>query len=660
MYNVSEKTKELYRRNSPEVKQIPHKSLELVFDNGVVVGNKIIHSGTFSLEESICEEQNIKFGGCISSCFKIKLAGIEKDISGHRFTAIQKIDGGDDITYGTYTVDSAKLTDDRQHREIVAYDDIYWKLNTDVTEWYNNLAFPLSLKIFRQSLFSYVGIDIEEQELINDSVSVEKTIDTTYINGVDVAKAIGEINGVFGIIRKSGKFRYIELAGTGLYPSEDLYPSEELYPSEASAQFGTAGYIKTVYEEYNTHLMDCLEIKKEDGVVGSQSYNTRNFENPYVIIGNFLVYGKSASELQAIGNRIFGKISGITYRPHTTKAVGLPYIETGDAITLIKKSDNLQTYVFSRKISGSQVLTDEFSATGDLYQDNEVTPNIELEILKNKELKIEKSVDGLRVSVSDLEKNTGSRFEQTAYSIEMEVKRATDAENKLSASVKINESNIAFKIDKGDYNSIVSAINLDENGVKIQGNKIEITGNASFKSVKSNVDGLSTGETTIDGECIKTGLIDAKCIDVENLTAQKINCGSGYLQASNGNVLLGGLKVWSNGTSTYLGDDVNGDAFGMGSGKGCHFWSNWKGDGYYGENGSAAFQVDKHGAVYAENIFFDDVYGRTGDITVHNDMYIQDIYITGDDKFWQGWGMTETIKNIYDRLETLEKIHDRG
>lgn len=655
MHNVSEKTKELYRRNAPEVKQIPHKSLELVFDNGVVVGNKIIHSGTFSLEESICEERNIKFGGCISSCFKIKLAGIEKDISGHRFTAIQKIDGGDDITYGTYTVDSAKLTDDRQHREIVAYDDIYWKLNTDVTEWYNNLAFPLNLKIFRQSLFSYVGIDIEEQELINDSVLIEKTIDTTYINGVDVAKAIGEINGAFGIIRKSGKFRYIELAGTGLYPSEDLYPSEELYPSEASAQFGTAGYIKTVYEEYDTSLIDCLEIKKEDGVIGSQSYNTRNFKNPYVIIGNFLVYGKTASELEVIGNRIFGKISGITYRPHTTKAVGLPYVEAGDSITLIKKNDNLQTYVFSRKISGGQVLTDEFSATGDLYQDNKVTPNVEIEILKNKELKIEKSVDGLEVAVSDLEENTASRFEQTASSIEMEVKRAIDAENELLASLKINENNIALKISKGDYSSIVSSINLDENGAKIQGDKIEITGNVNFKSVKSDVDGLSTGDTIIDGGCIQTGLVEAEYIDVKNLTAQNINCGSGYLQASKENVLLGGLKVWSNGASTYLGDVDDGDTFGMGSGKGSHFWSNWKGDGYYDGNGSAVFQVDKHGVVYAEDIFFDDVYGRTGDITVHNDMYIRDVYITGDDGFWRGWGMTDTIKDIYDRLEALEK-----
>ncbi len=470
MYLVSKKTKELYRRDLPEVNKIPNKELVLSFENNFEIKNQRIHEGSFSFSESICDESNIKFGGCIASCLKVKIAGLDRDISGERFYAVHKIEGGDDIPYGYFTVDSAKLTNDSEHREIIAYDDIYSKLNKDVIEWYKSLALPMPLKVFRQSLFSYIGIPIEEQELANDNVIIERTVDADYLNGVDVAKAIGEINGTFGLMGRGGKFKYIMLAGTGLYPAEDLYPSEDLFPAEATEQFGKVGYRETKYEEYSTAPIDCLKIRQQDGDVGAHSPQTGKWENPYIITGNFLVYGKNAAQLQEICDNIFNVIRGISYRPHATKLNGLPYIEPGDSFTLEKKRDSIDSYVFSRTITGSQALIDTWQASGDMYLQNEVSANTEIQMLKGRATIIEKSVEGIKVTVTDLEADTNSKFEQTANritaevaninqdmssrfqitnnAITAEVQRATGAEGQLSSRINVTESNITAEVKR--------------------------------------------------------------------------------------------------------------------------------------------------------------------------------------------------------------------
>lgn len=527
MYEVSKKTRDLYRIVLPSIKQIPRKQLILTFENGIKINNIKIHSGSFSFEESICEESNIKFGGCIASCLKIKIAGIEKDISGVRFSAVHKIDGGDDIPYGNFTVDSAKLTNDMQHREIIAYDDIYGKLNQDVIGWYKSLAFPLTMKVFRKSLFSYVGIPIEEQDLVNDDMVVEKTIDANYLNGVDVAKAIGEINGTFGIMGRGGKFKYILLSGTGLYPAEDLYPSEDLFPAEATEQFGRTGYRETTYEEYETMPIDCLQIRQEAGDVGAHSPQTGKWINPYIITGNFLVYGKSAKQLQEICDNIFGLIKGITYRPHTTKLNGLPYIEPGDSFTLEKKKDSIASYIFKRTITGSQVLIDTWVASGDMYLKNEVSANTEIEMLKGKSMIIQKSVEGLKVVVSDLEADTNSKFEQTANritaevasinkdmtsrfeitnnAITAEVKRATDEEGKLSGRIDVTARDITLEVNRatkaeGDLSAkikieadrITSEVTRATGAEGQLSSRITQTASEIRSEVKNTTDGLSS------------------------------------------------------------------------------------------------------------------------------------------------------------------------
>ena len=71
-----------------------------------------------------------------------------------------------------------------------------------------------------------------------------------------------------------------------------------------------------------------------------------------------------------------------------------------------------------------------------MYLENDVDINTEIELLKGKTITIQKSVDGVKVAVSDLAEQTEGRFEVTGTAIEMEVKRATDAEDYLSSQIE--------------------------------------------------------------------------------------------------------------------------------------------------------------------------------------------------------------------------------
>ena len=104
----------------------------------------------------------------------------------------------------------------------------------------------------------------------------------------------------------------------------------------------------TKYEEYIVKGIDCLQIRQEEGDVGSVVFDNANYANPYIITGNFLVYGKNASELASIGRKIFDTIKDLEYRPHVTVALGLSYVEVGDSVAVMKNTDTLESFVFIR------------------------------------------------------------------------------------------------------------------------------------------------------------------------------------------------------------------------------------------------------------------------------------------------------------------------
>lgn len=510
----------------------------------LVINNDRIVSESLQITEALCSEQDLTFGSCEGSECQITVADVIEDVVGREFV-LSVENGGYEMALGTYTVKSFKRQSDRRKRAITAYDRME-RFNVDVSIWYESLSFPITIKTMRDSLCDYVGIDQQKADLLFDSLSINKTIEAQQISGLDVLKAICEVNGCFGHIDRQGKLRYVQLQQTGLYPSETLFPEEELYPSEISGDGASVETIATYkqpanYEDYVVNGIDSLIIREEQGDIGASAGNGIN---PYTIEGNFLVYGKSAQELLNIAQSLLLQIKGRIYRPVSVDCNCMPWLEVGDAIRLITTDDLIESFVMRRTISGCQAMRDKLESTGSQNKEEEFSIQKQIIQLEGKTAIISKNVEEVYAEVSNLKENTNSKLSIMADQISAEVTRATEAEGKLSASVKANADKIELKVSNGEVSSQISlekdAVTLRSNRLSWQSDKSTMTADGlltceNIKATNGTFSGTITGSTitggtitgtTIEGNTITGGTISGTTITGGTITGSEIRAKS--------------------------------------------------------------------------------------------------------------------------------------
>ncbi len=487
-------------------------------DGKKIADNSSIEFESFELEETLCSESDLTFGSCESNCIKLVLRSISS-ILGKEIVVSEEITGSglDPFIYGKYVVTSDVPTSDKTKREIIAYDSMYEILNCDVKSWYSSLAFPMSLRQFRDSFFSHVGVEQVDVSLVNDDITINKTLVTTNsdsntitsesaISGKKVITAICEINGCFGNINRDGKFEYVILDSitSALYPSENLYPSDEVFPSDSNAESMTGKYIEFDYENFQTRNITQLEIRNSSESSGEIVGTTGN---NYVISGNFLVADKSGDDLRRIAGNILPVISKASFTPvKSSNCVGNPCLMLGDPIRFNTSREIIETYILQRTLSGIQAKRDSFVSSGNEYYSEKVNSvKNEIDGLKGKANKLERTAEHTLSELSDLDKNTSSRFEQTADAITAEVTARQGADAEMSTKISQTAHSIGLTASGGEQSVGITIQLYDENGNVIDtssGNaNITITGVVKF------IDLAQAGATVINGSNITTGII---------------------------------------------------------------------------------------------------------------------------------------------------------
>lgn len=449
------------------------------------IDNSMLEIGTFALEESLCSESELKFGACEANCVKFTARNTAGNIIGKTISIEETLDGDSEnpMPYGVFKVASDVPTADRTKRQITAYDAMYDIINTDVKAWYAGLSFPMTLKQFRDSFFAHLGIAQVETILVNDSMTVNKTIVATQtddssavteesaISGKTVVTAICEINGCFGNINREGKFEYIFLKAiiSALYPAEDLFPSDNLFPSDANTESMTGHYITFDYEDFQSKEITQLEIKTSEenagAIVGTAGNN-------YSITGNFLVSDKTGVELEQIANNLLPIMAQAAYTPIKSCAcVGNPCLTLGEPIRFNTTREIVETYLLQRTLTGVQSKRDSISAQGTQTHSAKVNSIRDtIESVQKRTSKLERNADHLQSTYEDLEKQTNSKFEQTANSISAEVDRAQKAEGQLDASLEL-------KLGRDENDQVISMINASADQIMLRGNRLIIESN---------------------------------------------------------------------------------------------------------------------------------------------------------------------------------------
>lgn len=449
------------------------------------IDNSMLEIGTFALEESLCSESELKFGACEANCVKFTARNTAGNIIGKTISIEETIDGDSEnpMPYGVFKVASDVPTADRTKRQITAYDAMYDIINTDVKSWYAGLSFPMTLKQFRDSFFAHLGIAQVETSLVNDSMTVNKTIVATQtddssavteessISGKTVVTAICEINGCFGNINRNGKFEYVFLKAitSALYPREDLFPADDLFPSDANTESMTGHYISFDYEDFQSQAITQLEIKSSDDTAGAI---VGTAGNNYSITGNFLVSDKTGAELTQIANNLLPIMKQAVYTPiKSCTCVGNPCLTLGEPIRFNTTREIVETYLLQRTLTGVQSKRDSISAQGTQTHSAKVNSIRDaIESVERRTGKLERNADHLQSTYEDLEEQTNTKFEQTAKSISAEVNRAQKAEGQLDASLEL-------KLGRDENDQVISMINASADQIMLRGNRLIVESN---------------------------------------------------------------------------------------------------------------------------------------------------------------------------------------
>ena len=491
--------------------------------SGTTLTNAEYQTETMTITESICDEQELRFGCCNASSFEIKVLDTIENFKGKKMKVSSLLAGQDEpYQLGEYKVYSDKPTADRLYKDIVAYDAMYDILNAEVSRWYNSLAFPMKLRQFRNSFCAYVGVEQEEITLVNDDMVIEKTIDPEELPGKTVIEAICEINGCFGHIGRNGKLRYVVLEQMieGLYPADELYPADDLYPADpmGTTEVSRNNYISCQYEDFIVQHIDKLQIRQEENDIGAIAGTG---DNCYIIEDNFLVYGKSAADLQTIADNVLSVIGVVWYRPAQVEARGNPCLEVGDGILLHTTRETIYTYILQRTLKGIQALKDSYTAEGEEYRTGQVNGIMKSIIqLKGKSNVLTRTVEETKLELKDVNENLSAQISINAQQILTKVSK----DNIVS---EINQTAESIKI-KAERIDLVGIVTADEMVVKyatienLNITKLELNNLIATKATIDSLNAVSARLSNVESNYISAGTVKANYMEVANWTSSGV------------------------------------------------------------------------------------------------------------------------------------------
>ncbi|MEE0857704.1 MAG: hypothetical protein U0L58_10480 [Ruminococcus sp.] len=374
------------------------KDLDLHIYNSSIVSESMV------IEQSVCDESDIKFGGAIASSFEIDVFGVP-DLTGKSITvtitqsvAIPLYPGiaypGEGIYPGgkvlsesfevfTGRVFSCKLDKNHITRKIVAYDDFYWIGGVNCEERYSKMFPDLHDKVraiesLRQGFCSLYGIleQYPDDVLPTDNILTERA--EGKITVAEIFRCICEMSAAFCFLNGDGKLEYHTISTRGDIPDTIRKPGTENYGFN---------YSDCSYEEYE-RTVSGMYHRAKNGFVNWFGYEDPSSPKMYFLEDNALLdaYGTYTSWDHELGVEDDGvqrwrKIEKLLYfepyRPFTLTTPCRLWVQLCDKITfnvhsysvnngIITMDSNpttISSYVFSRRIKGIQAMTDEFSAS---------------------------------------------------------------------------------------------------------------------------------------------------------------------------------------------------------------------------------------------------------------------------------------------------------
>ena len=380
LFYKSHQTKDILIVDSEAIVTPVSGTAPLVENATVEIHTEDLKTSSFTLDESLCSEEDLKWGLLESASvrFTIRNKAAIPNLKNTDYSKMVNIyiyfNGNSDTLFqvGQYICEADKYSADRRTRDIELYDVLHSLYDADITEWYNKVYYennnePISIKDLRDSLFTYLLAEFDypviqdpDTTLVNDDYLVPKNIESDTITFGFFMGGILDANGVFGHIGRTGVFKYITLvmydAETVATVTDDFRKPPTTY--EDFAVWGI-GYVR-VYDQNNIELT----------YQGSSAYK---YPSIYNIVDNFVLSGirslaNGEENLAQAALNIRGQVTHRRYAPMNVEHVGDLCIEVGDNIKVTGDIGDYNTYVFERHLKGLGSMIDTYISRGNRKQ----------------------------------------------------------------------------------------------------------------------------------------------------------------------------------------------------------------------------------------------------------------------------------------------------
>ena len=553
MVNVTQTTKDAYLSDTA------HKAVTITFPNkNITFRNSDLVADSLVLTEAIETERTLTFTGCIASQLSFKIAEIVSDLRGEYLEAKIQAEETEEIYLFRGYVDTQ---DNETHEDIITefkcYDPLYKIGSKNMQSWVDGLSFPITVRNFRNSLFSNLGITQEARTLINDNLTISANF-KSFVDApsaTDIMKWICQLNGVYGQYGRDKLFHYRELnaLSEGTYPAEDLYPGEDTFPSaeNAGVTINTSDYVSLTYEPYTTDYITKVVIIDGGGLDQGQAGVEGN---TFIVQDNPIAFNVN---MQSAARALLAKINVVNHIPVIKmKCVGLPYVECGDTFLSYTRKNVCRSYVLQRTLSGIQALFDEYSSDSDKdYPPYKATTKSMTNADRKKILQIQSDIvriDGKIIAdeaeFSTLKSKAITTDNLSAQNISAnQITAGTLNVDRIQAgSINAQKLNVSASDGNGWNVSMGPGGTSFSKGSLGTGNITgELWTNKSGWGVNFGGYGdqgsLTVGQVTAD--MITTNVLNSKIAQIGVLTTQNLSCG-GYLQLHG--------RMWGTQQFTYI------------------------------------------------------------------------------------------------------------
>ena len=490
----------------------------LVLDDGTEISaGKVGHNAIRALTctETVSSTTDLCPGAACASKLEITIwvePGSDLVItSGTRLAHYREDTSGTRSLCGTYwAVKPTRQT--RNTYKIYAY-DVVSKLDGIQSAWLRSIQaeFPMTLWAFAQLVAKRCGVAITNAALPRNGGYQVQAFYADDLTGRQLLAWVAEASCTFLRATPAGQLEfawYTDCAEQGIGPGGAAQQWTALnlagqLLATADGEIWTfaqpqAAYYKgsLSYEEYETAPIDKVQLKQSDDDVGVIYPPDETGTNALVLQGNLLLTTATAEALQPVAQAIFETMQGVSYTPLTVSVQAADGLPAPGSIVMVTDAygRQMQTYVMSRTITGQRVTLE---STGNARRDSTAAVNEQKYTnLSGKLLEISASVDGLKITASDLAGGMAS-LELTVDRLTTEVSGKLDEDD---AKTLIDQSLESITLSASTSGS-TSTLTLKAGEVTLSSADITFEGMVTFEDLSGS------GKSTINGDNITTGKI---------------------------------------------------------------------------------------------------------------------------------------------------------